>query len=349
MKNVKRVLTILLTIIMLVCMAACNEKTSNSVEEKETQTDAVTEAKTTDIGASDIKYPTGPIILVCPWGAGGSTDITARGIAKIAEEKLGVPVVVENRKGGSSSIGTQEVASAEGDGTTILVATINALAIMPHTLSLEYTPDNFKAIGQVSVRDMAIFSQSSKPWNDINDFIEDAKENPGEYLIAVPQGGLQHLLFQRLCDETGIDVTIYPISGDAEGLTAVLGGVADIIIPGSFNVVAGQLEAGVVKALASFSDRPIEQLPGTPLLIDLGYDISVYPWTTLLVPANTPDDLLVAMQEAFEEVLKDDALIEMLVKNGQTPYYLDGNATMDMIKKQYEDFGKVVSSMDIEK
>ena len=366
MRNFKKMLALVLVIAMAFFMVACTPETETTeiepdVDTSETQSDASDSSDASEIASEDIddtdtdssapavEYPTGPITLICPWGAGGSTDITARAIAEVAEEKLGVPVVVENREGGSSTIGTQEVAlQTEGDGTTILVATINALTILPHTLDLDYAPDNFKAIGQVSVRDMAIITSSSQTWETIDDFIADAKEHPGEYLLAVPQGGLQHLLFQQLCNEAGIEVTLYPISGDAEALTAILGGVADIAIPGSYSVAAGQFEAGEVKALAAFSDRPIEDLPDTPLLMDLGYDIAVYPWTCLLVPADTPDDLLAAMESAFEEILNDDGLKETLVKNGQIPYYLNSSSTMEMILKQYNDFGDVVASMDMD-
>ena len=342
MMRIRKGLIILMTIIMVLGFIACD------AEDKDNETSLEKSSETSVKGDSTVSFPNGTITLICPWGAGGSTDITARAIANVAEDKLGVPVVVVNRAGGSSTIGTQEVAlTAEGDGTTILVATINALTILPHTLELEYSPADFKAVGQVSVRDMAIISRSSKPWNDINDFINDAKKAPGEYMIAIPQGGLQHLLFQKLCEETGIEVTVYPISGDAEGLTAILGGVADLAIPGSYNVAAGQIEAGEIKALAAFSDRPVEDLPDTPLLIDLGYDITSYPWTALLIPASTPDALHKVMQEKFKEILIDPELLGMLVKNGQTPYYLDGDTTLQTITEQYEDFGKIVDSMDL--
>ena len=294
------------------------------------------------------EYPTGLVTLICPWAAGGSTDITARAIAAVAEKMFGTPVVVVNREGGGSTIGTQEVAlNTAGDGNTLLVATVNALSILPHTMGLDYTPDNFKAIGQVSVRDMGIICKADKPWNTIADFLADAKANPGQYLVSCPQGGLQNILFQQLADMAGASFMVYPVNSDTENLTAVLGGVSDLGVPGSYDVAAGQIEAGEVKVLGLFSDRRVESLPDVPTLQELGYDLSFYPWTALLVPADTDAELLSAMQATWAEVLQDPELAEMLQKNKQIPMYLDGDATMANMVKQYADFGKTIEAMGL--
>jgi len=299
-------------------------------------------------GALADGYPGGLVNLICPWAAGGSTDITARAIASVAEKKFGTPVVVVNREGGGSTIGTQEVAlNTPGDGMSILVATVNACAILPHTMGLDYTPENFKAIGQVSVRDMGIICSADKPWNTIADFLEDAKANPGQYLVSCPQGGLQNLLFQQLADMTGASFTVYPVNNDTENLTAVLGGIADVGVPGSYDVAAGQIEAGEIKVLGVFSDRRVDALPEVPTLKELGYDLSFYPWTALLVPATTDDALVAEMEAAWAEVLNDPELHEMLAKNKQVPMYLNSADTMANMVKQYADFGATIESMGL--
>lgn len=294
-------------------------------------------------------YPSGKLInLVCPWGAGGSTDITARALANVAEKMFGTSVIVTNREGGGSTIGTQEVAmSTATDGGTILVATVNALAILPHTMGLGYTPENFKAIGQVSVRDMGIICKADKPWNTIVDFLEDAKANPGKYLVSCPQGGLQNILFQMLADQTGAEFTVYPVNNDTENLTAVLGGISDIGVPGSYDVAAGQIAAGEVKLLGLFSDRRLENLPDVPTLQELGFDLTFYPWTALLVPTTTDDEIVAAMQEAWAKVLQSEELAELLKKNGQTPMYMDGAAMDENMLTQYNDFGETIQSMGL--
>ena len=295
------------------------------------------------------EYPGGKLVnLVCPWKAGGSTDITARALANVAEKMFGTSVIVTNREGGGSTIGTQEVAmNTATDGNTILVATVNALAILPHTMGLDYTPANFKAIGQVSVRDMGIICKADKPWNTIVDFLEDAKANPGQYLVSCPQGGLQNILFQMLADQTGASFTVYPVNNDTENLTAVLSGISDVGVPGSYDVAAGQIAAGEVKVLGLFSDRRLEILPDVPTLKELGFDLTFYPWTALLVPATTDDEIVAAMQEAWAKVLQSEELAELLKKNGQTPMYIDG-ATMDAsMMEQFNDFGTTIEAMGL--
>jgi tripartite-type tricarboxylate transporter receptor subunit TctC len=298
--------------------------------------------------SAEVEYPTGPVTLICPWAAGGSTDITARAIASVAEARFGSPVVVVNREGGGSTIGTQEVAlSTKGDGYTLLVGTINALAVLPHTMGLAYSPANFKAIGQVCSRDMGIICTADKPWNTITDFIQDAKANPGKYLVSCPQGGLQNILFQRLADMTGAQFRVYPVNNDTENLTAVLGGVSDLGVPGSYDVAAGQIAAGQVKVLALFSDTRAASLPNVPTLKELGFDLSFAPWTSLLVPASTPDSLVEKMRGVWREVIQSPELAALLAKNKQKPDYLDGAETQLTIEKQFKDFGETIKSMGL--
>lgn len=301
-----------------------------------------------EAASAEVQYPTGTVTLICPWAAGGSTDITARAIASVAEKQFGSPVVVVNREGGGSTIGTQEVAlSAKGDGYTLLVGTVNALAILPHTMGLAYSPDNFKAIAQVCSRDMGIICKADKPWNTITDFIEDAKANPGKYLVSCPQGGLQNILFQGLANMTGAQFTVYPVNNDTENLTAVLGGVSDLGVPGSYDVAAGQIAAGQVKVLALFSDKRTASLPNVPTLKELGFDLSFAPWTSLLAPANTPDPVVEKIREVWATVIQSPELAALLQKNKQIPDYLDGATTQMTMVKQYNDFGQTIKSMGL--
>jgi len=297
---------------------------------------------------AEVKYPTGTVTLICPWAAGGSTDITARAIASVAEAQFGSPVIVVNREGGGSTIGTQEVAlSTKGDGYTLLVGTVNALAILPHTMGLAYSPDNFKAIGQVCSRDMGIICKADKPWNTIMDFIADAKANPGKYLVSCPQGGLQNILFQGLANMTGTSFKVYPVNSDTENLTAVLGGVSDLGVPGSYDVAAGQIAAGQVKVLALFSDKRIASLPNVPTLKELGFDLSFAPWTSLLASASTSDAMVLKLREVWAKVIQSPELAVLLKKNKQIPDYLDGATTQLTMVKQFNDFGKTIKSMGL--
>ena len=301
-----------------------------------------------EAASAEVQYPTGTVTLICPWAAGGSIDITARAIASVAEKQFGSPVVVVNREGGGSTIGTQEVAlSAKGDGYTLLVGTVNALAILPHTMGLAYSPANFKAIAQVCSRDMGIICKADKPWNTITDFIEDAKANPGKYLVSCPQGGLQNILFQGLANMTGAQFTVYPVNNDTENLTAVLGGVSDLGVPGSYDVAAGQIAAGQVKVLALFSDKRTASLPNVPTLKELGFDLSFAPWTSLLAPANTPDPVVEKIREVWATVIQSPELAALLQKNKQIPDYLDGATTQMTMVKQYNDFGQTIKSMGL--
>lgn len=346
----KKLLAAMLVLTMLFCMAACSsteksdgDSLNNSQTTPETQNSQTEE----QAPAQAVTYPTGTIKLVCPWAAGGSTDITARAIADVASDMLGVPVIVENREGGGSSIGTQEVANIrDGDGYTILVATINGIAVLPHTLELDYSPADFKDVGQVCERSLALIASNRSGWTDFASFVEDAKANPGKYMIAVPSGGLQHITFERLCNDAGIDVSIYPVPGDSDAITSVLSGVADLCMPGSWDAAKGQLDAGEMVALGSLSEERIEALPDVQTMKEQGYDVSVSAWTALLLPASTPDDVAAAVEEAFAQVLQSEALADMLEKNNQVPTYVAGQAHMPIIQKQYDDFKATIAGMD---
>lgn len=324
----KKLLVIILAVSMCISLGACSGGTPNPTASSAAENTTVFDGKVID--------------LLCPWAAGGSTDIVARAIAQRAEDILGVPVQVVNREGGGSSIGTQEAAQADPDGHTILVATINGLTILPYTQDLSYSVDDFTSIGQVCTRNLGIFCLADKPWNDVSDVVEAAKADPQEILMGAATGSLQHVLMLQLAAAGEFELNQYPIAGDSEALSSLLGGTIDVSIPGSMDVFKGHLDSGEVKLLGVLSEERLEAYPDTPTLKELGYDITASAWTALLVPSGTPQEIVDELETAFQEVLTDPELTSLIEKAGQTPNYQDGETNIAMIRQQYEDFGEVI-------
>jgi len=328
----KKFLATILAAILCISLTACGgTKTGGGQSPEKTeepQTSTVLDGKV--------------INLICPWAAGGSTDIVARAIAQRAEDILGVPVQVVNREGGGSSIGTQEAALATPDGHTILVATINGLTILPYTQNLSYSVEDFASIGQVCTRDLGIFCLADKPWNDVSDVIEACKADPSTCLMGAATGSLQHVLMLQLAAAGEFELNQYPIAGDSEALSSLLGGTIDVSIPGSIDVFKGQIDSGEVKLLGVLSEERLEAYPDTPTLKELGYDVTASAWTSLLVPAGTPQEIVDELETAFQKVLTDPELTALIEKAGQDPNYQDGETNIAMIRQQYEDFGEVI-------
>jgi len=295
------------------------------------------------------KYPEKTVKLLVPWPAGGSTDLIARALGNAAENHFSQPVIVENREGGSGTIGTQEVASSKGDGYTILVAAIAPTILQPHYLDLNYTPESFKAIAQVSVRDVVVAVKKDAPWNTLEELIKDAKSEPEKISYAVTKGVHNQLLFEMLSNEAGFKAKLYPVQGDMPSITAVLSNVADVSVVSSISVIKPQLDAGEMKALAIFSANRSSLLPDVPTVKELGYDLVGNPWTGLMVPKDTPDELVKVISAKFKALIEDPGFVENMEKIGETIDYLGPDEFMNKVLKEYKEFGEVIESLGLGK
>jgi tripartite-type tricarboxylate transporter receptor subunit TctC len=268
------------------------------------------------------QYPTRPITIVAPWPAGGIVDVSARLIAQKLAERLGKPVIVENRPGGGSTIGATAVARAEPDGHTLLFSGSTAFAVNPALFKkLPYDPvKDFTPVAVVVEIPMVLVVHPELPVQSLADLITLARQRPGQlsYASAGP-GSPQHLYAELLKRMTGIEMLHVPYRGGPQALADVTAGR----IPVVFGDPASSLpliREGKVRALAVSSPRRLTYAPDIPTVGEAGVPgFEAAAWVMLAAPANTRDEIVNKLHAEVKAIVATPELQEQLTRLGVTP------------------------------
>ena len=255
-------------------------------------------------------YPTRPITMVAPFPPGGVADLTARPVAAAMEKALKNPVGVVNKTGAAGAVGMQFVATSKPDGYTLLLA-LSSISIIPEADKLferppAFTVDQFAPIALISADPTILVVPAGKPWKTAKDFIEDAKNRPGQ--ISYSSSGVYgtlHMAMELLSHATGVKLRHVPYAGAAPALTAVLGGHVDALASGPA-VVLPHIKSGALRALAGWGDKRVAALPDVPTFKELGYpDAEFYIWAGVFAPKGTPEPALAKLRETLRAAVGD--------------------------------------------
>jgi len=268
-------------------------------------------------------YPTQPIRLIVPAVAGGSWDLGARAAAQRLAEVLGQPVVVENKSGAGGRIGAAEAARAHADGYTLLYGTSISQALYP-AVAKGMTYDNLKdfvPLGQTFWYSTVLVCHPSMPFNNFAGFVDYAKKNPGKLTMAnAGVGSGNHFSNELLARMAGIEVHHVPFRGNAPGLQAVLGNIANCT---SIAEAKPFVDAGKLKALATtgklrdprFPDLPTVDQAGLP-----GYETTW--WQAVYAPKGTPPAIVRKLEQAVQQVTLDAKVHAATIDVGLVQQYL---------------------------
>jgi len=260
-------------------------------------------------GAQDA-FPSRPITIVAPFPPGGVADLTARPVAAAMEKVLKSPVGVVNKTGAAGAVGMQSVAVAKPDGYTLLLA-LSSISIIPEADKIfdrkpAFTVDQFAPIALISADPTVLVVPADKPWKTARDFIEDAKNRPGQ--VSYSSSGIYgtlHMAMELLSHAAGIKLRHVPHAGAGPALTAILGGHVDALASGPA-VVLPHIKAGKLRALAGWGDKRVAALPDVPTFKELGYpDAEFYIWAGLFAPKATPEGVLTRLRSAVRDAVND--------------------------------------------
>src|SRR3989440_443924 len=238
--------------------------------------------------------PTRAVKIVVPYGVGGSADVYARLLGAKLQERLGQPVVIENKPGGGAIVGTDAVAKAEPDGYTLLMMsnthTVNETLIpkKPFELMRDLAP-----ITGVSYSDLMMVIHPSVPANNLKEFIALAKSKPGVLNYASSGPGTPYLLAGELFKSmAGVDIVHVPHKGSDQARTAILGGQVQVMFD-AITTMAGQARAGKVIALGTTGAKRSSVMAEVPTIAEAGVpDYEATIWLGLMAPAHTPRAVL---------------------------------------------------------
>jgi len=259
------------------------------------------------------KYPERPIRMIVPFPPGGPIDTMARMVAQELTDRVG-QVVVENRAGGGSTIGTKFVASADPDGYTLLFGSSGSLAVAPALYSsLGIDPlKAFTPIATAALLPHVFVVNPDVPAKTIREFVDYAKANPGKINFGAGLGTPPHLLSTLFKTEAKIDVIYVPYTGSAQSVNDLLGGRTQFTIDGLVTLYP-LIQAGKLRPLAIARGERWPALPDVPTLVESGYpDFILDAWTGMVAPAGTPPEIIKTLNAAINAGITSPAAAKTL-------------------------------------
>ena len=295
------------------------------------------------------EYPTKPITLIVPWPAGGSTDISMRALAESASKVLGQPIVIDNKAGGSGTVGPATMAAgAKPDGYTIAQIPITVFRL-PLMQEVSWNPDkDFTYIVHLTGYTFGVTTSAElqfKTWKDVVDY---AKQNPGKVTYATPGAGTSlHIGMEQIAGMAGIKLTQVPFKGGAETNAAVLG--QHTMLQADSTGWRPLVDAGKLKLLMVWTSARSPNYPDVPTLKELGYPM-VYDLPFGIAGPKGMDPKIVAkLHDAFKKALDDPAVIATLAKFDMVPSYKSTEDYKKFVGEVTEFERKVVDKLGLAK
>ncbi len=291
-------------------------------------------------------YPTRPVNVIVPQGAGGANDTIARIISAKLSEVLGQQFVVENRTGAGGNIGTAAAAKAKPDGYTLMLTTNGAQVINPwlyKTTGFDPIKD-FTPVGLVASAGYVLVANAAFPANNVNELIAQLKANPGKYNYAsAGNGTLNHLIMEMFKQQMSLNIQHVPYKTASAAAADVAGGVVPVSVQSAPSSL-GLIKAGKIKALAVTNEKRIGALPDVPSISETIPGFGSTPWYGILAPAGTPVAIVNKLNAAIKTVLADKGVQERLLKQGCEPLESTPQQFATLIKDDLANWQKIVKS-----
>jgi tripartite-type tricarboxylate transporter receptor subunit TctC len=277
-------------------------------------------------------YPTRPIRIIVPFGAGGPADVAARLIGNTLQENFGQPIVIENRPGAGALIGTLEAAKAAPDGYTLLMMSNTQTAnesLVPqrkYDLMRDLVP-----IAPINYSDLVIVVHPQVPAKTLQEFIVLAKSQPGKLNYASSgQGTPYHMAGELFKSVAGIDVVHVPYRNSGEARSGVIGGQVQMMID-AVTAMAPNVAEKQVRALATTGTTRSSVLPDVPTVTETGtagYEATI--WLGLMAPAKTPKPIIDKLNAAVNAAIKRPEIVKLWTEQGAAP--------MSMTPEEFDKF-----------
>lgn len=322
----KKILLLLLSLTLVFSLAACG---NDKAEE----------------GTADAsEFPTKPVEVIVAYKAGGGTDVGARILASVAEKNLGKPLVILNKPGSDGELGYTELAKAKPDGYTIGFINLPTFVSLTLERDTKYQIDDVEPILNHVYDSGVLVVQNSSEWNTLEDFVNYAKENPGDLTISNNgTGASNHIGAAHFAYEADVDVTHVPFGGSTDMIAALRGGHVDATVA-KISEVAGLVNSGDLRILASFTEERLENFPDIPTMKEKGYDILFGSARALVAPKGTPQEIIDILHDRFKEAMESEEHLEK-AKNADLPIKYMGPEELAKYIKDEEEYLKEITKV----
>jgi len=301
------------------------------------------------IAEAGSSHSTRTMKIVVPSPAGGALDVLTRLLAEHISRSHALTIVIDNRPGAATAIGTEAAARAAPDGYTLLTNAPPAFVIAPHLRKLGYDPLNgFEPICSLVSFPMVIAVNSAAPYRTLDEFLGAARAKPGGLTLgSIGPASLSQIAFEKLKQAADVKITFVPYTGTSLAVSAILGGHVTSYL-GNYTDVAEQAKAGKMRVLATTTPARIAALPELPTVAESGYpDYGFEGWFGALAPAKTPQKTVSELVDWFTTALQAPEIRAALVGQGLYPVGLCGADFAALIRRQYDEFGRIIREANI--
>ena len=299
------------------------------------------------VALSAAAWPDKPIKVYVGYAPGGSTDVVARMIAPKLGEKLGQPIVVENKPGGAGDLAAEVMLQAPADGYTLMMSTVALHAINPGMLKQRFHPiDDFTPIALVCSYPMIMIGSPQTSFKTLAELKDLAAKAPTFYASS-GIGSPGHLSGELLVKATKMNLTHVPYKGGSPSTMAILSGEAQVNFA-TLPAVVPQIKGGKVRAIALASSQRNPAVPDVPTMAEWGVpDFDVGTWSGLIGPKGIPADIVQKINAAVSDVVNDPAIKKRLLDEGSEIRLMSPAAFGDFIRQENVRWVKVVKEAGI--
>jgi len=299
-------------------------------------------------GAADAQnFPARPVTLIVPWPAGGTTDVGMRALANATEKHLGQSIVIENRPGGSGTLGPgQMAATAKPDGYTVAQIPITVFRF-PFMQKTTFDPAaDFTYIISVSGYTFGVVVKDDAPWKTFPELVAAAKAEPGKINYGSPGTGTSlHIAMEQIAKQQGVKWTHVPFKGNAEAMNALLGGHIHAVADSSG--WAQLVNSGRFRLLVTWGAARTKNWPNVPTLREVGIDLVSNSPFGIAGPKGMDPKVVKTLHDAFKKGLEDPSYVEAMAKLDQEQFYLSSEDYQKFALQQIEEARRFIAELGL--
>jgi tripartite-type tricarboxylate transporter receptor subunit TctC len=301
---------------------------------------------------ADTGYPVKPVKLMCPYGAGGTTDLAARTLSSGIPDYLGQAVVVINKPGASGSICFDYVRKLKPDGYVMMMAAIGANALFPAMNSkLPFQYDDLVYVGRTQINPNMLVVSAKSTWKSFDDFAKALKKNPGKYKYGTAgPGTTSHLGASLILQELGLPLSAavaVHYDSDGEAVLGVIQGEVDFF-QANLAPMDSNVKAGMLLGLAVTTESRLRDHKNVPTYTELRYpNINVLGWRGICGPPGLPDNVIRKWEDALEKTCKSKYWTKVVTKFGDEPGYMNSKDFTAYAQKEFKRYRALFTTLGL--
>jgi len=294
---------------------------------------------------------TKPVRLIIPQVAGGGADAIGRTIGQALSEKLGLPVIVDNRPGTNGGVGMDVLLNAPADGYNLILVFTSMMAINPAVYEkINYDPlKDLRSLGAVCEVPLVMIASSKVPATNLKELTASLKSDPQSIFGASSgNGSFSHMMIEMLNTKIGVKMTHIPFKGEGPAVAHVLSGQDSIIYIGTPAIILSQVQSGKLKALGVTTAKRMSQIPNVPTLAESGLtDFNESFWYGLAASSNTPPHILDAYNKVVNDIARSDNLQANLSKMGCNSLPLNSAEFTEKVRNDIKKYSAIAKSVNM--